>query len=151
LVDIAETLLFGFLPWLSPGARAVITALVASRGIVRGAELFARKLGYRNRHQLARALEREGLPALESLARWVRVLLWVRAWEHSRLALSRSALDEGADYSVRFRVVRQVTGQHWTRVREEGAAWVAMRLREQCRQPVPLEENQDQSALAAKA
>lgn len=129
----------------------VITALVASRGIVQGAELFARKLGYRNRHQLARALEREGLPALESLARWVRVLLWVRAWEHSRLALSRSALDEGADYSVRFRVVRQVTGQPWTQVRAEGAAWVAMRLREQCRQPTAIPQDDDGSALLAKA
>lgn len=150
-MDIAETLLFGFLPWLSPGARAVITALVASRGIVRGAELFARKLGYRNRHQLARALEREGLPALESLARWIRVLLWVRAWENSRLALSRSALDEGVDYSVRFRVVRQITGHPWTTVRKEGAAWVAMRLREQCRQPALVEPDQDRSAFAAKA
>jgi hypothetical protein len=145
-VDVAQTLLLGMLPWLSPEARTLITALITRRGTVGGAELFARQLGYRNRHHMARALDQEGLPSLETLARWIRVLLWVRAWERSRLALSRAALDEGEDYSVRFRVVRQLTGLHWTTVRNEGAAWVAMRLREQCREPVKVGATEIHSA-----
>lgn len=136
----------GILFWLSPEARTLITALIARRGTVGGAELFARQLGYRNRHQLARTLDHAGLPPLETLARWIRVLLWVRAWERSRMALSRGALEEGEDYAVRFRVVRQLTGCRWTTVRSEGAAWVAMRLREQCRQPGPAETTEVWSA-----
>lgn len=128
-------LLSGTLYWVSLRTRAVLDALVACDGEFGRARFFAVRLGFRDRHQLARVLAREGLPPLEELAAWIRVIRWVLSWEQDRTALSELALGGGADPAVCYRTVRRLTGANWRDVRARGLAWALDRLRDRCRIP----------------
>src|SRR5437667_10173193 len=66
------------LPPLSATSRAVVSALACCNGHASSAGEIAAWVGLRDRHQLARGLRRDGLPPLEQLAGWARVLYWVR-------------------------------------------------------------------------
>jgi hypothetical protein len=128
-------LLHSTLPWLSPTGRRIVEAVVINRGAVGGADTLARSVGLTNRHQLKRQLGREGLPPIESLCGWVRVLIWVMEWERSGIALSRSALTEGRDPAIRFRSVKRTTGYTWGEVQRLGSLWVLLQLMECCQRP----------------
>lgn len=106
--------------------------LVAQKGYSGPAHQFALTVGMRSRFQLARVLEREGLPALEELAAWIRVLLWVAHWEASGTSLSRRALSEIRDPAVCYRTVERVTGVPWSKVRVRGFDWVLLTLVARC-------------------
>jgi len=134
-VQITTQLVHGTITWVSPIGRRLLEGLVAARGLIRGADALARSLGFRNRHHLKRQLEREGLPSLEVLCGWIRVLIWVEEWERKGVALSRGALRSNADPAVRFRCVQRTTGHAWTQVRSFGSMWVMLKLLEQCRKP----------------
>src|SRR2546430_552574 len=71
------TLLHTALPRLTPRARAVVSALGACNGEAPPAGELAAMVGMHSRYQLARLLRREGLPPLEELAAWARVLYWM--------------------------------------------------------------------------
>jgi len=86
---------------------------------------------------------REGLPRLERLAGWIRVLGWVLAAELSDQSLSERELRTGRDPAVAYRTVKRVTGLPWGTVRRLGGAWVLLQLRDTCRTPVRLVESAD--------
>ena len=98
------------------------------------ARLFAAGLGFRDRHDLARALHRECMPPLEELAAWTRLISWVLRWEQDGTALCHLALEAGADPAAYYRTVRRLTGASWSHIRCRGVAWTLERLRDRCPQ-----------------
>ncbi len=127
------TLLQGTLHWVSPSGRAVLVALATCGGVYGTAPLFAVRVGFRDRHHLARALARDGLPALEELAAWVRTAAWVMHSEQYGTPLHRLAIQAGIDPAICYRTVRRLTSANWGEVRERGVAWVLEQLRARCR------------------
>ncbi len=125
------------LHWMSPHGRAAVDLLVTCGGMAGAAEFFARRLGLRNRHQLARKLVQDGLPPFETLAAWVRLLTWVDEWERSGASLNRLALRARTEPAVYYRTVKRLTGSPWSIVRERGLAWLLAELRGSCRGPEP--------------
>jgi hypothetical protein len=120
------------MPWLSAPGLRVLEQLVARHGYPGPAHEFAVCVGMRNRFQLARVLEHEGLPVLEELAGWIRVLLWLGDWEATGTSLSRAALQEVRDPAVCYRTVERVTGLAWSQVRARGFNWVLLTLVHRC-------------------
>jgi hypothetical protein len=129
------------MPWVSTVGRSVLMALVKRHGYPGPADSFAASIGVRNRYQLSRILQRDGLPCLEELAGWVRLLTWVTSWETSGVPLSRSALSSLRDPSPMFRLVERLTGHTWTQVRSLGSDWVFLQLLERCRRGADLRGN----------
>ena len=123
------------MPRLSAPARRVLDELVVRHGYPGRAVEFARSLGLRNRFQLARLLQQEGLPVLEELAGWIRVLLWLADWEATGTSLSRTALDHIRDPAVCYRTVERITGFPWSCVRQRGFDWVLLTLVSRCLPP----------------
>src|SRR5207302_10760009 len=68
------------LPGLSPDSRAVVRVLGCCNGQLTPTSV-AQWLGLRTRYQVARLLRRGGLPPLEDLAAWTRVLGLLRQAE----------------------------------------------------------------------
>jgi hypothetical protein len=93
-----------------------------------GADFFAESLGLRNRHQLHRVLMADGLPCLEDLAGWIRLLGWVVDAETAGIALSRGALRAGKNTSSWYSTVQRLTGRTWGEVRDLGSAWVLLQF-----------------------
>ena len=118
-----------------PTGRNIIEAVVDSRGAFGGADSLAHSVGLANRHQLKRQLGREGLPSLETLCGWLRMLIWLMEWEGTGIALSRSALREDRDPAIRFRCVKRTTGCTWGQVQGLGSLWVLLQLMERCQRP----------------
>jgi hypothetical protein len=87
------------------------------QGDIGGSNAFARSVGFRNRDQLRRILASDGLPCLEDLAGWIRVLGWLVEMETSGVSLSRGALCSGQDPKSRYRTVKRLTGRTWGEVR----------------------------------
>jgi hypothetical protein len=131
-----STLLAGALPHVSPQGHAIIHGLAVRHGYPGPAHLFAAAVGLRNRFQLARTLQREGLPSLEVLGAWIRVLDWVLDWETSGQAVSDTALRALRDPAQCYRTVLRVTGLSWTEVRLRGSTWVLLELSALCRAKV---------------
>jgi hypothetical protein len=132
-MHIAAPLLQTALHWLSPQGRAVVEHLILTQGYPSSASQLALAVGLRNRFQLSRLLEREGLPCLEDLAGWIRVMLWVSDWESRGVSLSQSALGAIRDPAACYRTVERVTGHRWNRVRSLGSTWVLLELVQCCR------------------
>ena len=136
-MHFASTLLQTALHWLSPQGHAVIQRLISTHGYAEPAHEIAVAIGLKNRFQLSRLLEREGLPSLEILAGWIRVTIWVLEWETSRTSLSRSALKAIRDPAAGYRTVERVTGMGWNQVRVLGSSWVLLTLLEYCNETLP--------------
>jgi len=128
-----EALLVSTLHWVSPTGREAVV-LLANFGAV-GAEQLAHRLGLQTRYQLARILAQDGLPPLQELKAWIRIVGWVLEWERERMSLCRSALNRDIDPAVCYRLVKRLTGASWTQVRTRGLAWTLLQLRERCRPP----------------
>lgn len=105
-------------------ARAVVEAVFLAGGSIGSAQTVARRLGLASRFKLARLLRREGLPPLHVLAEWATLLSWVVAAERDGASLCRMAFRSGRHPSACYRLVKDVTGMCWARVRILGAAWV---------------------------
>jgi DNA-binding transcriptional regulator YdaS (Cro superfamily) len=131
-MHFASTLLQTALHWLSPQGHAVIQQLVATQGYAGSAHEIAVAVGLRNRFQLSRLLDREGLPSLENLAAWIRVMIWALEWETSKTSLSQSALGAIRDPAACYRTVERVTGLTWNKVRSLGSSWVLLAFVECC-------------------
>lgn len=121
---LVGTLLHVCMPGLSQSAHDVIDVLIQERGCFRSAERLARSVGLRNRHQLAYILRRDGLPQVQRLAGWLRLLLWVAEYESEGISLCRSSLHEARDPAFRYRLVKRITGLEWTVVRARGLIWL---------------------------
>jgi len=104
--------------------RAVIEAVLLSEGPIGTAQAVARELGLPNRFKLARLLKREGLPPLHRLAGWATVLSWVISAERKGVSLCWIAFRSRRHPSACYRLVREVTGFPWERVRARGSVWV---------------------------
>ena len=114
------SLLQGSLAHLSPTSRAVVSTLSCRNGNAPPAGDVAAWVGLRDRHQLARILQRDGLPSLRELAGWTRVLYWILEAESSGRSLLQLAQRERVDPAVAYRLVRRVTGLRWSQVRRAG-------------------------------
>jgi hypothetical protein len=134
-VHLTSTLLHAALPWLSPRAQALIDLMVMQRGHLGSAVRLALAVELKTRWQLARLLSREGLPCLEELAAWIRILVWVVESETTGMALSRYALNAERDPSPCYRTIGRLTGLSWKRVRNLGSDYVLLALIERCRRP----------------
>ncbi len=131
--EAVRRLLLAALPLRSAESGRVVEALARSGGLVHDAHRFAEAVGMGSRYRVARLLRREGLPQLEELAAWVRVLRWLSLWESGSGSLSRMALDAGLETSVCCRTIRRLTGATWTETRERGSDWALLLLVERCR------------------
>jgi hypothetical protein len=128
-----EALLLSTLFWLSPRSREVVVLLVTFGAM--GADSLAKRLGLTSRYQLGRILAHDGLPPLQELKSWIRVVGWVLEWEQRGTSLCRSALSRDIDPAVCYRRVKELTGSSWTEVRRRGLAWSLLQLRDRCRPP----------------
>ncbi len=131
-MESTSLLICAALEWISPKVRMLIDVLIERDGRLEDAEDVALAAGFRNRYQLRRQLEREGLPNLEILAAWIRLLLWLREWERHGTRLSRGAYDKDETPRVRTRTVRELTGMTWPEVTALGTAWAVLELRRRC-------------------
>jgi hypothetical protein len=141
--EAVRRLLLAALPLRSPESVRLVEALARAGGMVPDAHGFATDVGMRSRYRVARVLRREGLPQLEELAAWVRLLRWLTLWESGSGSLSRIALDAGLETSVCCRTIRRLTGATWTEARERGPEWALILLLERCRslaRPGPRQE-----------
>jgi len=125
-------LLHGSLPWISFPTRVLIESLVLCGGEMRPCSGVAKELGFTTRFGLTRALRKEGIPSLPRLSGWIRVLIWTWNWEHARIPLGPAAVSNGQDPAVYYRLVRRMTKQSWSAVRERGTDWVLQNLLEEC-------------------
>jgi hypothetical protein len=103
--------------------RAVVEAVLLSEGPIGTAQAVARELGLPNRFTLARLLKSEGLPPLHRLAGWAMVLSWVISAERKGVSLCWIAFRSRRHPSACYRLVREVTGLPWERVRAKGSVW----------------------------
>ncbi len=120
------------LPHLSDNGRALLSALGCLNGHPPCTKEFAQWLGFHDRYQLARSLRREGLPPLEVIGGWTRTLYWVLEAETSGLSLRELAEREDVDPAVAYRLVRRITGNRWSEVRQGGLAVALLRFRDRC-------------------
>ena len=121
------------LPRLSRNGRAIVDALGCFNGKPQSPSHVASLIGLRTRFQLARALRREGLPPLEELAAWTRVLYWLQEAHRSDASLLQLAQQAGIDPAVAYRLVHRTTGLRWLEARRVGLAAVVRRFRARCR------------------
>jgi hypothetical protein len=132
VVLLVEELLCGALYWLSDDGLRVVGTLVACNGRPGPMQRLIASLGLRNRHQLTRLLARENLPPLECLAAWIRVLLWVTAWERHSTTLAAASLIDGEDPAIRFRTIRRVANCTWNELKTRGSSWAVLELQSRC-------------------
>jgi len=126
----------GIIPRVSPCSARAVRALVAAQGEIGESHAFARSVGLRNRDQLRRVLDADGLPCLEDLAGWIRVLGWLVDLETTGVSLSRGALCSGQDPKTRYRTVKRLTGRAWGEVRLLGTDCLLLQFAEVIREPV---------------
>src|SRR5881398_1932692 len=120
------------LPRLSRNGRAIVGALGCFNGKPQSPSQVASLIGLRTRFQLARALRREGLPPLEELAAWTRVLYWKHETDARRGSLRELARRAGVDTATAYRVVRRVTGRRWSELQRTGLATALRQFRDRC-------------------
>src|SRR2546430_6556994 len=113
-------------------AQSIIDAMLLARGKIGGAAAVARRLGLRNRFELAHWFRRQGLPPMHELAGWISVLIWLDQFERADISLCASALEEGRDPAVCYRLVQRITGLSWGQVQVAGLDWALDRFAEHC-------------------
>lgn len=118
------TALHGVRPDLTVLTSAVVDAIVLVQGPIGTAHTVAQRLGLRNRFELARLLEGQGLPSLHGLAEWITVLSWVLTSERKNVSLCWMAFRSHRHPSACYRMVKRVTGRRWEDVRSRGSAWL---------------------------
>jgi len=124
----------------SPVGRAVLDHLAAVRGQIGSAQFFARRIGLDSRHQLHRRLLHDGLPPVDTLAAWVRILSWVTEAEKTGRSLYDITVRAALDPPTCYRTVTRITHEHWSTVCRNGSAWVLLRLIDECRSVSPEEK-----------
>jgi len=115
-------------PHLTLPARAVLEAIILSKGSIGSADEVAVFLGLKNRFKLARLLKRERLPPLHRLTEWIALLGWIEAAERDKVSLCSMAFHSNRDPSTCYRLVKRLTGRGWEQVQAKGAGWVLQRF-----------------------
>jgi len=111
-------------PGLTLRARAVVEAILLSKGPIGTAEHVAQALGLKNRFRLARLLHNEGLPSLHRLAEWLTIFSWVSRAQREGVSLCWMAFRMHRHPSACYRLVKHVTGLGWEQLQARGEAWV---------------------------
>ena len=120
------------LHWISAPIPRVIQLLATLGSREVAGHRLAKLSGLANRHQLARALARDGLPGLAELRSWIRLVGWVLEWESDRSSLYRMAIAQDLNPAVCYRMIKRLTGSGWGEVRTRGVTWVLLQLRDRC-------------------
>jgi DNA-binding beta-propeller fold protein YncE len=131
------SLLHTALPNLSTQSRAVLSALACRNGVDLKAGEVASWIGLRDRYQLGRVLRRDGLPPFETLLGWARLIHWLHEAEASGSSLLRLAQRDHLHPAAAYRLVRRLTGNCWSELRQSGLPAALRRLREARRQAKP--------------
>ncbi len=116
-----------------PAIAHILREIDEVRGQIRPASHFAVRCGYRNRDQLRHALERAGLPGIEVLGQWSRILAWTRESQASGLSLCHLTTQRGEDVSAAYRLVHDLTWHPWSQVRANGLEWLVGWMQERKR------------------
>jgi len=133
--DVLLTFLNVRLSWVRPQTRALLAVLVSRRGTFDSADSIALQIGLKSRHQLAYLLGVDGLPKLQRLAAWIRLLTWLSDYECQGVTLCRCSLNEAKDPAFRYRLVKRLTGEEWTVVRSRGLTWLLEEFLAKCYRP----------------
>jgi DNA-binding phage protein len=120
------------IPRLSSTGRAMLALLADSDGRNQSADSLALHVGLRSRHQLARALRREGLPQIEELCAWVKALNFLLRWEHCHRSLYTLALDAALYPPTCYRLVKRVTGKTWRQTCADGFGMMLVSFVNRC-------------------
>ncbi len=117
-------------PNLDFKTRVLLEAMLLMEGPLGSAEVVSRDLGLRNRFELSRLLQREGVPSLHRLSAWVLLLSWVQRAERDGTSLCHLAVQSHRHPSACYRLVKEITGLRWAQVRGRGSEWVSGQLME---------------------
>lgn len=131
-VKALSSILKECVPGASSLAREVLARLALNEGYIRGSDRFARSLGLRHRHQLAYRLRCEGLPPLQSLARWIRIMVWLVECEPGGSSLCAPALQVERDPAYRYHLVKDVLGIEWSVLQQRGFDWLLLEFINTC-------------------
>ena len=123
------------LPWLSPGGRGVINALVAADGQIKSATLMAARLHIGSRFRLARLLRHAGLPPFGRLSDWVFVLQSLWESEATGTAMLRIARRIGIEPATTYRRCTRTLGVPWRVAQTQGFGWALLQFLRACRRP----------------
>ena len=107
----------------------MISTLACVNGHPPAAHEVAAWVGLRSRYQLNRILRSDGLPPLQQLAGWARVLYWTSRAEETGASLRQMARLDDIEPAVAYRLVRRVTGRRWSQLRRAGVELVISGLR----------------------
>lgn len=124
------TLLNAAFPARTADGQRIVQAIAACGGDVPTADELAGQLGFDNRHQMARAMMRAGLPPLEHVSGWAMVLGWTARAEQEGTTLCEVALETSRDPAVCYRLVKRLTGKVWTEVTRLGSTWIITTIRQ---------------------
>lgn len=108
--------------------RALLDIWILAGGRSGSTERIAHSLGFRDRFEVGRILQCEGLPPLRRARSWMRVLAWVDHWERTGQSLCSQALSSGLDPGSAYHLIKRLTGLPWGQVAERGSAWVLNRF-----------------------
>lgn len=131
-MELLAPQLVAAVPRLSTTGRGILALLADSGGHNESANSVALGLGLHSRHQLARALRREGLPQIEELCAWVKTLYLLLEWEHTHRSLYTLALDAALYPPTCYRLVKRITGKTWRQVCADGFAIMLLSFVNRC-------------------
>ena len=143
-------------PGMRLRAKAVVEAILLTKGSIGSAGTVARELGLGNRFRLARFLESEGLPPLHRLTEWVTVLNWIDSAESEKVSLCWMAFRSHRHPSACYRLVKKVTGHGWEDVLTKGSAWTLRQFLKELkawgkyRTPAPRSSPRQQPPVASR-
>lgn len=120
------------MPRLSATGREVIALLADSGGCIDCPNSVATRIHLGSRHQLARALRREGLPQIEELCAWIKVLRLLLDWEHSHRSLYMMAMDASLYPPTCYRLVKRITSKTWRQACGDGFGIMLVRFVNRC-------------------
>ena len=123
-------LLSAAFPARTPDGQRILQAIAAVEGDVPTADELAVELGYDNRHQMARAMMRAGLPPLEHVSGWAMLLGWTARSEQDGITLCELAAEYKRDPAVCYRLTKRLTGKVWTEVVKLGTGWLVATVRQ---------------------
>lgn len=121
------------IPRLSATGREVIALLAGCGGCIDCPDSIATRIHLGSRHRLARVLKREGLPQIEELCAWIKVLRLLLDWEHSHRSLYTMAMDASLYPPTCYRLVKRITTKTWRQPCGDGFAIMLIGFVNRCR------------------
>ena len=125
-----STLLATAFPARTPDGQRIVQAIAAYSGDVPTADELAAELQYDNRHQMARAMMRAGLPPLEHVSGWAMLLGWTVRAEQEGITLCEAAFEANRDPAVCYPLTKRLTGKLWSEMTKLGTTWIIATIRQ---------------------